>query len=90
MSPFQRLACPQDRVTLPVHQSLDLQGHFDLATPVEALPGAALVGLELGELRLPEAKNVRLNAAQARNIADLEIQAIWDYGRVDHALSARV
>ena len=84
---FERIPCPRDRVAFPMHQPFDFQREFHFAAAVKALPGAALIRLELGKLRLPEAKDVWLDAAEARNVADLEIQPIGDDGRVDHALS---
>src|SRR5579863_2538664 len=87
---LQRLARSGDGVALPVHQPLDFQRQFHFAAPVKALSGPALVGLELRELGFPETKDVRLDAAQARYIADLEVEAIGDHGRVDGARSGWV
>src|SRR5215469_11885095 len=55
--PFQRLAGTGDGVTLAMHQPLDLESEFNLAAAVQALAGAALVGLQLRELRLPETED---------------------------------
>src|SRR5207248_151361 len=85
---FQGMASAGDGVTLTVHEALDLKSHFHFAAAVETLAGTTLIGLQLRELRLPETKNVGLDAAQARNIANLEVQAIGNDGRVGHALSS--
>jgi hypothetical protein len=90
MSPFQRLARPRNGVTLAMYEPLDLESEFHLAAAVQALTSPALVGFERWELRLPKTKNVRLYAAQARNIADLEVQPIGNDGRIGHPLSGKV
>lgn len=52
-----------DGVALFMEQALDAECHFDVAPAVEALAGAAFAGVELGELRLPEAQDVGGHAA---------------------------
>ena len=61
-----------------MNQALDLQRHFHVALAVEPLAGAALVRLQLRKLRLPESQDIGLNVANSRNIANLEIETIWD------------
>jgi hypothetical protein len=84
---FERLAGSGNGVALSVHQPLDLQGQFHLSSAVKTLTGSTFIRLELGKLRFPKTKDVRLDAAQARYVANLEVQPIGDDGRVDHALS---
>ncbi len=84
---FKSLAGAGDGVTLLVHQSLDLERQFHVAPPVQALAGAALVGLELGKLRLPESKHVRLDSADSRYIADFEIQPVGNDRRIRRVFS---
>ena len=80
------VACARESVAFAVDEALDLESHLDIAPAVEALTGAAFVGLELGKLRLPEAENVGFKAADACNVANLEIEAIGDRGRFRCAL----
>jgi hypothetical protein len=63
-----------------MNEALDLKRHFDVAPAIEALAGAAFCGLELWKLRLPEPQNVRLDFADACNVADLKIETVWDRG----------
>ncbi len=90
MSPIESLPGAGNRVAFAVNQPLDLKCQFHLAAPVKPLTRSALVRLQLRKLRLPESKHIRFYAADARNIADLEIKAIGDDGRVDNALSGKV
>jgi hypothetical protein len=64
-----------------VDQVLDLQHKLNIFAAVEALAGAAFVGLELGKLRLPKAQDIGFNAADARDIANLEVETVRDCGR---------
>jgi hypothetical protein len=77
-------------VSLPVNEPLDFEGEFDIAATVEALPGTALVGLELRKLRLPEPQDIGFYATDAGDVSDLEIEAVGDGGRVDSAFSGEV
>jgi hypothetical protein len=69
-----------------VDQPLDFQGQFHIAAAVKPLAGSALVGFELGKLRLPEAQDIGFDAADARHIANLEVEAVGDRGRIEGAL----
>jgi hypothetical protein len=82
VSTFERLAGTGDGVAFAVHEALDFESQFDLAAAIETLAGAALVGLELGKLGFPKAKDVGLDTAKAGDIADFEIQPIGDDGNV--------
>src|SRR5581483_793930 len=73
---LEDLARAGDRVALVVEQALDAQRHLDVALPVEALAGAAFVGLELRELGLPEAQYVGGDLAEPRDIADPEVELV--------------
>ena len=73
-------------IALAVNQALDLKSHLDVAPPIKALAGSALVWLELGKLRLPEPQDVGLNFADAGDVANLEVEAIGDRGRFLDAL----
>jgi hypothetical protein len=55
---FEGLASSGDGVALVVEEGFDAEGHFYVATAVEALAGASLIGLELREFALPEAQDV--------------------------------
>ena len=83
---FQSLARAGKRISLGMNEPLYLQGHFNIAAAIEPLTSAALVGLELRELRLPESQHVGLNLADARNVANLEIKTVRDCGRFEGAL----
>ncbi len=90
VSLLQDLAGSGERVTLGMHQVLDLQGQFHVAAAVEPLAGSALVGFELGKLRLPKAQDVGFHGADAGHIANLEVEAIGDRWRVEGALLGKL
>jgi len=75
---FQSLAGARKRITLSVDQPFDFQGKFYVAFAIKPLSRAALVGLELRKLRLPEAQYIGFYFADARNIADFEIETVRD------------
>jgi hypothetical protein len=87
---FERLAGARERISLSVNKAFDFERKLDLAAPIEALAGSALVGLETGKLSLPETKDVRFDSADTGYIPDLEIKAIRDVGRVDNALAGKL
>jgi hypothetical protein len=78
---LEDLARARDGVSLVVEEALDPQRHFDVAAAVEALAGAALVGLQLGELALPEAQNISRDFTEACNLSDAEVKLVGDFGR---------
>ena len=80
---FESLAGTGEGVPLAVDQVLDFERQLDVAAAVEALAGSAFIGLELREFCLPKAQDVGFHATDAGYIADLEIQAVGDGGRVD-------
>ena len=86
----ESLAGTGESVAFAVDEALDLEGHFDIAAAVEALAGAALAGLELGELRLPEAKDVGFDLADASDVANFEIETVWDRGLFVDALGGKL
>ena len=83
---LKSLAGAGERVALAMNQALDLQKQFHIAAPVKPLPGSALVGLELGKLRLPKAQHIRLQLADPRDISNFEIETVGDRGCVRGAL----
>jgi hypothetical protein len=87
---FEGLAGARERVSLSVNKAFDFERKLYLATPIEALAGSALVGLELGKLGFPETKDVWFDSADTGDIPDLEVQAIRDVGRVDNALAGKL
>ena len=74
------LAGAGDGVALVVEQALDTEGHLDVALAVEALAGAAFVGLELRELCLPETEDVGGHVTQLGYIADAEVELVRNDG----------
>ena len=66
----QFVARAGDGESFVVEQLLDAHHALNVATPVHALPGAALDRLELRKLRLPEAQHVGRQPAQPGNLAD--------------------
>ena len=90
MAVLESLASAGKRVALGVNQPLDFKDQLDFTAAVEALAGAAFIRLELGELRLPESEHIRFQAADTRNIPNLEIEAIGDRGRFRCALVGKV
>jgi len=79
------LAGTGERITLDVDQALDFQGQFDVRAAVKPLAGSTLIGLELGKLRLPETQNIGLDVADAGHVANFEVEAVGDRGRVEVA-----
>jgi len=79
---LEDLAGAGDGVALVVEEALDVEGHLDVALAVEALAGASLVGLELGEFSLPEAQNIGRNIAEAGYVADAEVELVRDGNRL--------
>lgn len=77
---FEDLPGAGDGVALVVEETLDAQGHFDVATSIEALAGAAFVRLELRELALPEAKDVGGDVAEFGNLTDAKVELVRDVG----------
>jgi hypothetical protein len=73
-----------------MNQVFDLQRHFHIAAAVESLPGSAFIGFELRKLGFPEAKHIRLYAAQARHISDAEVKPIRNRGSFVCGLSGRL
>jgi hypothetical protein len=63
-----------------MNKPLDIEGKFHVAAAVKPLSGAALVGLQLRKLGFPETQNVGFHPANARDIANLEIETVWDLG----------
>ena len=78
---FEQGAGAGDGVALLFEEGFDAQGHLDVAAAVEALAGASLVGLELGELTLPETEDVGGDLAEACDLADAEVELVGDIGR---------
>ena len=70
---FEDLARAGNGVTLVVEETLNPQRHLDVAAAIEALAGTAFVRLELGELALPEAKDVGRDITESGNFADAEV-----------------
>ena len=70
-------------VALTVDEALDLEGSLNIAAAIEALAGATLVWLELRKLGFPKAQHIGFDFADASNVANLEVEAIGDGGRVD-------
>ena len=90
MAVLKSLTGAGKRVALGVDEPLDFQNQLNFTTAIETLAGAAFVGLELGKLRLPEAEDVSFKAADAGNVANLEIEAIGDRGRFRCALVGKL
>ena len=78
MLKVESLAGASECVALGVDEALDLENQLNFAAAIEALAGSALVGFELGKLRLPEAEDVGFELANPGDIANLEVEAIGD------------
>ena len=86
----KRRSRARQRVPLGVNQALDLQRQLHVASAIEPLPGSALVGLQLRKLRLPKTQNVGFHAAQAGDIANLEVETIGNRRRLVGALAVKL
>ena len=78
---FESLAGARNGVALIVKESLDAEGHFDVATAKEPLTGASFVRPELGKLAFPEAQNVRRDFAKLCDFADAEVEFVRNLAR---------
>ena len=78
--PFDDLTGAGDGVALVVEEGLDVEGGFYVAAAIQTLAGAAFVGLELGELALPEAEDVGGNVAEFGDFSDAEVELVRDVG----------
>ena len=87
---LQRLASSRQGVAFTMDKALDLERQFDLPAAIKTLACPALIGLELGKLGFPEAKDIRFDSADAGYVPNLEVQAIRNGGRVDNALSGKI
>src|SRR5579863_8387625 len=87
---FQGLPGARDGIAFAVDEPLDLQRQLHFAAAVKALPGSTLVRLELGKLGLPKTQHIRFDGADPGHIPDLEVQAIWNGGRVGNALAGKM
>src|SRR2546423_11721544 len=67
-----------DREPFFVKQPFDAKDALYVELAVHPLPGAALGGLQLRELSLPEAQYIAGQPAQAADLADAEIEFIWN------------
>ena len=86
MSLLESLTGARERIALGVNQVLDLQGQLNITTAVKPLAGSAFVGFELGKLRLPKTQDIGFEAADAGHIANLEVEAVGDRGRIGGAI----
>lgn len=85
-NPLKGLTRAGERESLVVDELLDGQRDFHVTAAIQPLARTALVGFELGEPGLPEAQNVGLYLADARNIANLEIETVGDGGLTSRRL----
>jgi len=71
-----------------MNELLDAECDVELTAPIKALSGATLVGLELGELGLPESEDVGFDSAEPGDVADAVIKPVGNLGlRSDAFLS---
>src|ERR1039458_7400796 len=87
---LQRLTRRSSDLALGVNQVLDLQCQLNIIAAIKPLAGAALVGLELRKLRLPKAQDIGFDAADARHIANFEVEAVGDQGRIGSAILGKL
>src|SRR5579871_3793920 len=79
---LQAVACAADGEALFVQQLADTPDEKNLVMLVVAPVAAALDRLQLGELLLPVAQHVRLDAAQVAHLTDGEVAFGRDGGKV--------
>ena len=70
------LAGSRDGIALVIQETLDAEGHLDVALTVEALAGSTFIGLELRELSFPEAEDVGGHIAELGYIANAEVELV--------------
>jgi hypothetical protein len=78
-SSLQRLPRSGERVALVVHQLFDTQSKLHFPATIKPLACSTLIGLEAGELGLPEAKNVRLYGANTGYIPNAKVKAVGNF-----------
>jgi len=83
---LEGLTSARERIALGVDQVLDLQSQLDIMTPIKPLAGSAFVGFELRKLRLPKTQDISFDFADAGHIANLEVEAVGDCGRIGGAI----
>jgi hypothetical protein len=65
-------------ISLAIEEAFDAQRHFNVATAIETLAGAAFVRFELRKLALPEAEDVGGNVAEFGDFTDAEVELVRD------------
>jgi hypothetical protein len=65
-------------VTLAVEKAFDPQRHLNIATAIETLAGAALVGFQLRKFALPETQHVGWNVAESGDFTNAEVELVRD------------
>jgi len=81
LSLFESLTGAGERIALSVDQVLNFQSQLYVAAAIKPLAGSALIGFELRKLRLPKAQDISFDAADASDIANLEVEAVGDRGQ---------
>lgn len=74
------LARAGNGVALTMDELLDAEREFNIAAAIETLAGAALGGAKLREFFLPETQDISLYAAEARGLADAEVEFVRNDG----------
>jgi hypothetical protein len=75
---LEDLPSARDGVALIVEEGFDAKSHFDVALAIETLAGTAFMGLELGELALPEPQDVGWDVAEFGDFAYAEVEFVRD------------
>jgi hypothetical protein len=82
----QSLPGARKRISLAINEPFDFDRDLNIAFAIEALAGAALIGLQLRKLRFPETKHIRLHFENARHIPDFEVETVGDRRSFNGAL----
>ena len=75
----EKFARALNGVALVVEQALDFEHQFHVLATIQAVSLAGFLGPERGELRLPEAQNIRLNSSKAADFADAKVQLVRNF-----------
>ena len=65
---------------LLVEQGLDFENQLHILAAIQAVTRSGFLGTQCGELGLPEAQDVGLDARELGDIADAEIELVGNFG----------
>lgn len=77
---FKDLTRSGNCVPFVIKKALDAENHLHVAAAIEPLASTPFMGLESGELALPEAENIGGQIAELGDFTDTEVELVRDLG----------